>query len=64
MQLEEALFILSRAHTQDDDRSGFSCSPLPSLLTVSQMEYLEAWEAVRCHLGQKVDPSSLDDAGG
>jgi hypothetical protein len=47
--LKEALSILERAHTRDDEMVGFTVerSPAPELTGISPTDYWDAWRMVR-----------------
>lgn len=59
MNLDQALHILARVHTADDERAGFQVriGAMPEPFNcVSSAEYIETWKAVREHLHFPVTP--------
>ena len=67
MPLREALHILARVHTNDDDQVGFHVRM--GVATVgfeygsmcAHDQYVEAWRVVRKHLNMQVDPQRKTD---
>lgn len=53
--LLDALKVLARAHTGDDDGVGFVVMPMADTLSIGQREYVEAWKIVREHLQLQTD---------
>ena len=50
MSLDEALWILERSHTRDDEITGYVVETLPRYdYHCSQSQYLEAWGVMRAH---------------
>ena len=52
MPLNKALWILSEAHTQDDEQLGFTVERLPRIYEWSSLDYVEAWRSVRYNTGK------------
>jgi hypothetical protein len=60
--LAKALWILSKAHTRDDEQ-GFVVEMLADVRhgPITQSDYIEAWRSVRYNIGQQTQDASEGD---
>lgn len=60
MTLNEALVVLADAHTHSDSEIGFCVHQMPPWYERGDggRKYVDAWKAVRVHLGLPVEPSN------
>jgi hypothetical protein len=56
MPLSKALYLLTEAHTRDDDKVGFTVETLPQVFEWSRADYIEAWRSVRFNIGKPTKP--------
>lgn len=59
MPLDEALLVLAREHTQDDEGVGFLVNGLRNHHGGSD-DYVTAWKTVREHLGMPVSHADFE----
>lgn len=50
MNIREALWILDRCHTRDDDYLGYTVESMPYIFDFDSVDYINAWGVLRSYL--------------
>ena len=61
MTLQEALGFLTRAHTRDDELTGYTVEMLPRIEEWEHSAYLEAWGVARDYLHAGMAGDGISD---